>query len=137
MSHRNHVSWPDKEVRLRELDMLRIADKLRRSTTKRQFSYCSSFGRWCALWASSMARSWEAKFFLNLPQQILVRLVQPNPYKSVFVFELFADVRNLHSRHAQALGVGGAINYSRTILATMGCGQSRGLRCLSAYHEES
>jgi hypothetical protein len=29
------------------------------------------------------------------------RLVQANPDKSVFVFEFFADVRNLHGRHAQ------------------------------------
>jgi hypothetical protein len=63
----------------------------------------------------------EAKFFLNLAQQLLVRLVQANPDESVFVFDLFADVRNLHSRHAQALGVGGAVNYSRTLLAVLDC----------------
>ena len=31
MSHRNHVSWPDKEVRLPELEMMRLADHLRRA----------------------------------------------------------------------------------------------------------
>ena len=65
----------------------------------------------------------EAKFFLNLAQQLLVGLVQANPDKSVFVFELFADVRNLHICHAQALGVGGAINYSRTLLAAWAAGK--------------
>ena len=46
----------------------------------------------------------KAKFFLNLVQQLLVRLVEANPDKSVFMFKLFADVRNLHMRHAQAPG---------------------------------
>ena len=31
MSHRNHVSWPDKEMRLPKLDMLWLADQLRRA----------------------------------------------------------------------------------------------------------
>jgi hypothetical protein len=31
MSHRNHVAWPDKDVRLPELDVMRLADKLRRA----------------------------------------------------------------------------------------------------------
>ena len=48
----------------------------------------------------------EAKFFLNLAQQLLVRFEQANPAKSVFVFELFADVRNHYICHAHALGVG-------------------------------
>ena len=59
----------------------------------------------------------EAKFFLNFAQQLLVGFEQANPDKSVFVFELFADVRNHYIRHAHALGVGGAINYSRTLLS--------------------
>jgi hypothetical protein len=63
----------------------------------------------------------EAKFFLNLAQQLLVRLVQANPDESVLVFDLFADVRNLHSRHAEALGVGGAVNHSRTLRAVLEC----------------
>ena len=36
----------------------------------------------------------EAEFFLDFAQQLLVRFEQTNPDKSVFVFELFADVRN-------------------------------------------
>jgi hypothetical protein len=31
VSHRNDISWPDKEVRLPELDMLRLAGQLRRA----------------------------------------------------------------------------------------------------------
>jgi len=79
-----------------------------------------------------MARSWEAQFFLNLAQQLLVRLVQANPDKSVFAFDLFTDVRDLHIRHTQALGVGSGVNYSRTLLAVVDCWQSRelGTACL-------
>ena len=57
----------------------------------------------------------EAEFFLNFAQQILVGFEQADPDKSVFVFELFADVRNHHICHAHALGVGGAINYSSAL----------------------
>jgi hypothetical protein len=31
MSHRNHVAWSNKEMRLPELEMLRLADQLRRA----------------------------------------------------------------------------------------------------------
>ena len=55
----------------------------------------------------------EAKFLLDFAQQLLVGLEQADPDKSVFVFELFADVRNHYICHANALGVGGAVNYSR------------------------
>jgi hypothetical protein len=34
----------------------------------------------------------KAKSFLNLAQQLLIGFEQANPDKSVFVFELFADV---------------------------------------------
>ena len=116
MSHRNHVSWPDKDVRLPELDMLRLADQLRRAQHYKEailiLLQLRPLVRAVGILNGQVV---EAKFFLNLAQQLLVRLVQANPDKSVFVFELFADVRNLHIRHAQALGVGGAINYSRTL----------------------
>ncbi|HEY5778861.1 MAG TPA: hypothetical protein VIT00_08990, partial [Terrimicrobiaceae bacterium] len=68
----------------------------------------------------------EAQFFLNLAQQLLFRLVQANPDESIFVFDLFAEVRDLHIRHAHALGVGGRIDYSRTLLAVADCWYSRG-----------
>ena len=32
------------------------------------------------------------------------------------MLELFADVRNLHSRNTHALGVPSAVNYSRALL---------------------
>ena len=128
MSHRNHVSWPDKDERLPELEMMRLADKLRRAQHYKEAILILLQLRPLVRAVSILnGQVVEAKFFLNLAQQLLVRLVQANPDKSVFMFKLFADVRNLHSRHAQALGVGGAINYSRTLLAAMGCRQSRGL----------
>ena len=37
----------------------------------------------------------ELKFFLNLAQELLIGFEQANRDKSFFVFELFADVRNL------------------------------------------
>ena len=57
----------------------------------------------------------EAEFLLDFAQQLLVRFEQADPDKSLFVFELFADVRNHYICHADALGVGGAINHSRTL----------------------
>ena len=61
----------------------------------------------------------EAKLFLNLAQQLLIGFEQANPDKSVLVFELFAYVHDLHICHTHALGIGGAINYSRTLLAVL------------------
>ena len=111
MSYGNHVSWPDKEVRLAELDMLRIANQLRRAQHDKEailiLLQLRPLVRAVGILNGQVV---EAKFFLNLAQQLLVRLVQANPNKSVFMFELFADVRNLHGHHAQALGVGGAVN---------------------------
>ena len=110
MSHRNHVSWPDKDVRLPELEMMRLADQLRRAQHHEEailiLLELRPLVRAVGILNGQVV---EAKFFLNLAQQLLVRLVQANPDKSVFVFELFADVRNLYSRYAQALGVGGAM----------------------------
>ena len=122
MSHRNHVSWPDKDVRLPELEMMRLADQLRRAQHHEEAILILLELRPLVRAVGVLdGQVVEAKFFLNLAQQLLVRLVQANPDKSVFVFELFADVRNLHSRHAQAMGVGGGVNYSRTLLVPLGC----------------
>src|SRR6267142_3095212 len=128
MSHRNHVSWPDKDVRLPELDVMRLADKLRRAQNYEEaiviLFQLRPLVRAVGILDGQIV---EAQFFLNLAQQLLVRLVQANPDKSVFAFDLLAEVRNLHIRHAQALGVGGGVNYSRTLLAALDCWQSRGL----------
>ena len=127
MSHRNDVSWSDKDVRLPELEMLRLADKLRCPQNYEEAILILLELRPLVRAVSVLdGQVVEAKFFLNLAQQLLVRLVKANPDKSVFVFKLFTYVRDLHSRHAQTLGVGGAINYSRTLLAALACWQSRG-----------
>src|ERR1700704_3213165 len=118
MSHRNHVSWPDKEVRLPELDVLRLADELRRAQHYKEATVILLQLRPLVRAVSILdGQVVEAQFFLNFAQQLLVRLVQANPDKSVLVFDLFTDVRNLYIGHAQALGVGGGVNYSRTLFA--------------------
>jgi hypothetical protein len=107
-------------VRLPELQMTRRAEKLRCAQhDKEAIIILLQLRPLVRIVGILNGQVVEAKFFLNLAQQLLVRLVQANPDKSVFVFELFADVSNLHSRHAQALGVGGAINYSSTLFAVM------------------
>ena len=75
MSHGNHVAWPDKDVRLPELDMLRLAGQMRRAQDYEetilillQFRPLVSGER---ILDSQVV---QAKFFLNLAQQLLVRL---------------------------------------------------------------
>ena len=53
----NDEIMSDKEVRLAKLDTLRLTTKVGcPEHDEGQFSYCSSFGRWWAVWASSMAK---------------------------------------------------------------------------------
>jgi hypothetical protein len=73
----------------------------------------------------------EAKFFLNFAQRLLVGFEQANPDKSVFVFELFANVRNHYICHTNARGVGGAVNHSRTLRDFRRVKGCRILSCMS------
>jgi hypothetical protein len=57
----------------------------------------------------------EAEFLLDFAQQLLVGFEQADPDESVFVFELFADVRDHYICHANAVRVGSAINHSRAL----------------------
>jgi hypothetical protein len=112
-------------VRLPELDMLRLADKVRCAQNYEEAIFILLQLRPLVRGVGILnGQVVEAEFFLNLSQQLVVRFEKANPDKSIFVFKLFADVRDLHSCYAQAIGVGGTINYSRTLLAALDCWQS-------------
>jgi hypothetical protein len=102
---------------LSELEMTRLADQLRRAQNYEEailiLFQLRPLVRGEGILDSEIV---QAKFFLNLAKQLLVRLIQSNPDKSVLVFELFADVRNLDIRNTQALCVGSAVNYSGALL---------------------
>ena len=116
MSDRNDKTLPDKDMGLSKLDMLRFTDQVRRAQHDEE-TIPVLLELWPLVRVMGIldGQVVKAKFFLNFAQQLLVRFEQANPDKSVFVFELFADVRNHHICHAHALGVGGAINDSRAL----------------------
>ena len=116
MPYRNDKAGPYKDVRLPKLDVLRFTNQVCRAQDDEEtIPILLQLWPLVRIMRILNGQVVEAEFFLDFAQQLLVRFKQTDPDKSIFVFELFADVRNHYICHAHALGVGGTINYSRAL----------------------
>ena len=82
-----------------------------RRTTKSESPYCSSFGRWCARAASSIARSWSANSCWT-SAGARRRLVEADPDESAGLLQHLADVGDRDVADSEAVGVGDAVDDS-------------------------